>query len=156
MAATNTRSTRARLDGLRFTAGLSADQLDRLAEASTPVVWDAGKVVYSEGDTDANLYLVEAGRVAIEISVPSLGKMTTLTVEPGEVFGWSSLFYRRPKTAAAKAVLPTTALALDSGRLLALCDADPVLGYAITRRLLEVVSERLKATRMQMMDVFQG
>jgi CRP-like cAMP-binding protein len=156
MSEMSTHSVRNRLDGLKFTAGLSAEQLDRLAEIATPVSWEPGRVIFSEGDRDANIYLVEDGRIAIEIAVPSLGKTTVLTVERGEMFGWSSLFYRRPKTATARALLPTSAQALDSGRLLALCDADPVLGYAITRRLLEVVSERLKATRIQLMDVFQS
>jgi hypothetical protein len=30
------------LEGLAFTAGLEASQLDRLAELVTPVQWDAG------------------------------------------------------------------------------------------------------------------
>ena len=62
--------------------------------------------------------------------------MTILTVGPGEVFGWSSLFLERPKTASARAVEPTTALALDANRLRALCDLDPGLGYVLTRRSL--------------------
>ena len=73
---------------------------------------------------------------------------------PGEVFGWSSLFQQRPKTAAARTIEPTRALALDAGRLRELCDADPRLGYLLTRRILEVVSERLKATRMQLLDIY--
>jgi CRP/FNR family cyclic AMP-dependent transcriptional regulator len=70
------------------------------------------------------------------------------------VFGWSSLFLQRPKTASARTVEPTKALALDAGRLRTLCDTDTRLGYVLTRRILDVVSERLKATRMQLLDIY--
>ena len=56
--------------------------------------WDAGETVFREGDRDSVLYVVEAGRVAIEMAVPGRGRVTILTVGPGEVFGWSSLFLR--------------------------------------------------------------
>ena len=112
-------------------------------------------MVFREGDAGPSVYLVEEGLVAIELVVPGRGPITILTVGPGEIFGWSSLFYQRPKTSAARALAPTRALALDSARLRTLCDSDPVFGYALTRRILQVVSERLKATRIQLLDVFK-
>jgi CRP-like cAMP-binding protein len=146
---------RARLSVIDFAAGLGPAQLEKLSEIATPVQWEADVAIYHEGDPGSPLYAVEEGRVAIEVTMPGRGAVTLTTVGPGEVFGWSSLFYQRPKAAAARAVEPTRALALDATRLRALCDADPSLGYALTRRVLDVVSERLKATRIQLLDLFQ-
>jgi CRP/FNR family cyclic AMP-dependent transcriptional regulator len=146
--------TRFRLKDLTFAQGLNPDQLNRIAEIATPVEWVAGQTVFREGDRDSVLYVVETGRVAIEVTVPGRGRVIILTVGPGEVFGWSSIFQQRPKTAAARTTELTTALALDAIRLRELCDADPQLGYVLTRRVLEVVSERLKATRMQLLDIY--
>jgi CRP-like cAMP-binding protein len=140
---------------LAFTAGLDPAQIERLTAISTPIRWEAGSRVFREGDPDSPLYVVEEGRVAIELALPGRGPVTILTVGPGEVFGWSSIFHKRPKTAAARATVPTKAWAIDSTRLRELCDRDPVLGYALTRRILQVVSERLKATRIQLIDVFR-
>jgi CRP-like cAMP-binding protein len=142
------------LKELAFSRGLDPGQVDQLAQIANPVEWAAGTVVFREGDRDALLYVVQEGRVAIEIAVPGRGRVTILTVGPGEVFGWSSIFHQRPKTASARAIESTTALALDAIRLRELCDADPRLGYVLTRRILEVVSERLKATRMQLLDIY--
>jgi CRP-like cAMP-binding protein len=128
--------------------------MDRIAEIASPVQWNGGAIVFREGDRDSLLYVVEEGRVAIEVNLPGRGKVTILTVGPGEVFGWSSLFDERPKTAGARTTEPTRALALDAARLRGLCEADPRLGYVLTRRILEVVSERLKATRMQLLDIY--
>jgi len=146
--------TQSRLLDLAITQGLDAGQRDQIARIAAPVQWDAGASVFREGDRDSLLYLVEEGRVAIEITVPGRGRVVILTVGPGEVFGWSSLFHERPKNASARTIEPVRALALDTGRLRELCDADPRLGYLLTRRILEVVSERLTATRMQLLDIY--
>ena len=137
-----------------FTRGLDSTQLDLMAGIASPVEWGLGETVFREGDIDRVLYLVNKGRVAIEVTIPGRGRVTILTVGPGELFGWSSIFHERPKTAAARATEPTKGLALNASRLGELCDADPKLGYMLTRRILEVVSERLKATRMQLLDVY--
>jgi CRP-like cAMP-binding protein len=143
-----------RLVAIAFFSGLEPTHLDTLADIATTVQWESDANVFQEGDLDSPLYAVEQGRVAIEVAVPGRGTVTLMTVGPGEVFGWSSLFYRRPKSVAARTVEPTSALALDAARLRSLCDADPGLGYAVARRVLNVVSERLKASRIQLLDLF--
>jgi CRP-like cAMP-binding protein len=141
---------------LDFAAGFDASQIARLAEVATSVRWNAGQMIYREGDAGSPLYLVEEGLVAVELAVPGRGPVTIQTVSSGDIFGWSSLFYQRPKTNGARALVPTQAQALDTTRLRALCDGDPAFGYAVTRRILQVVSERLKATRIQLLDVFKS
>jgi CRP-like cAMP-binding protein len=142
------------LQDLAFAQGLDPSQIDRMAEIATPVEWAAGVTVFREGDRASSLYVVTTGRVAIDVTVPGRGRVVILTVGPGEVFGWSTLFGQRPKTAAARTTEPTQALALDALRLREMCDADTRLGYALARRILEVVSERLKATRTQLLDIY--
>jgi CRP/FNR family cyclic AMP-dependent transcriptional regulator len=148
------KSTQSRLSALAFTHGLDPGQLVQIAQIATFVQWDAGTTVFREGDRDSLLYVVEEGRVAIEIAVPGRGRVVILTVGPGEVFGWSSIFHQRPKTASARTIEPARVLALNASRLRELCDLDPRLGYLLTRRILEVVSERLTATRMQLLDIY--
>ena len=80
------------LDRLAFTRGLDREQQDRVAEIATLVAWEAGAIVFREGDRDSLLYVVDKGRLALEIAIPGRGRVTMLTVGPGEVFGWSSLF----------------------------------------------------------------
>jgi CRP-like cAMP-binding protein len=139
---------------IAFARGLGPNQRERVAAMAVPAHWSAGETVFREGDCDSALYVVETGRVAIEMSIPGRGRVTILTVGPGELFGWSSLFRRRPKTASARAIEPTEALAWDAVQLGDLCDADPQFGYVLTRGILEAVSERLKATRMQLLDIY--
>src|SRR5260370_12678067 len=119
--------TQSTLRDLAFTQGLDPGQLDQIAQIATSVQWAAGTTLFREGDRDSLLYVVEEGRVAIEIAVPGRGRVVILTVGPGEVFGWSSIFHERPKTASARTIEPAKALALDASRLRDLCGADPRL-----------------------------
>ncbi len=144
------------LGSLAFAEGLPPADRERLAEIAKPLDWQAGQTVFREGDRDDFLYLVVEGHVALEISVPPRGRVRILTVGPGEVFGWSGVFYQKPTTARATAVEPTRALALNAARLRELSEADCRFGYWLARRLLEVISERLQATRLQLLDVFKS
>lgn len=139
---------------LAFTRELGPDDLNRLAAMAQLVEWREGETVFHEGDHGELLYLVVEGRVALEVNA-LFRRVRILTVEPGEAFGWSSIFYRKPKTASATATRPTRALALDASRLRELSQTDTRFGYWLARRLLELVSDRLKVTRMQLLDLFK-
>ncbi len=143
------------LRNLAFTRNLEPADLDRLTKIARIVDWQAGQVIFREGDRDNFLYLVVEGHVALEISVPPRDRIRILTVGPGEVFGWSSVYYQKPKTAGATAMEPTRAVALDGAGLRELSEADSRFGYWLARYLLGVVSERLRATRLQLLDVFK-
>jgi CRP-like cAMP-binding protein len=128
--------------------------LDYLVQAASPVKWTAGETVFREGNRDDSLYLVLEGHVAIEISVPHRGRVRIATVGPGELFGWSSLFYEKPKTALATVLEPTRVLAVNAAVLREQSEKDPGFGFRLTRAVLRVVSDRLKATRAQLIDMF--
>ena len=98
-------SIRSRLERAVFFRGMEPAQVDRIAEMATPVQWQAGVVIFREGDPEPNprLYIVEEGLVALQITVPGRGPVTILSVGPGDLFGWSSLFDGHPKTAVARA-----------------------------------------------------
>jgi CRP-like cAMP-binding protein len=133
---------------------LELSDLDRLAALAQPVEWHARQRIFREGDRDDQLYVVIEGRVAIDMSVPGREAVRILTVGPGELFGWSSVYHHQPKGAGATAVEETRALAFDAARLREWSDSDPRFGYWLARHLLQTVSERLKATRLQLLDVF--
>jgi CRP-like cAMP-binding protein len=142
------------LAGLAFLQGASAATLASLASLAEPVSWTADEVIFREGDRGTALYLIERGRVALEISVPGRRRATVMTLGPGDLMGWSSMIQDQPKGASARAVADTSAWAFDAVALRALCDRDHAFAYDFMRRLLREVSHRLKATRMQLLDVF--
>ena len=76
------------------------------------------------------------------------------TLSSGDEFGWSALLMSRGKLFQARALERVEALALDGGELLIACKQDTNFGFAFMHRLLGVVSERLQATRLQVLDTY--
>src|ERR1700677_1898716 len=94
----------------RLLRGISeADQARVLASARLRG-YEAGAVIFREGDAGSALYLLESGRVAVRITTPD-GESATLTVvAPGDVFGEMALL-RRSATRTATAVALETVTA---------------------------------------------
>jgi len=142
------------LQPMEFTQGLDVRCLVKLASMATEAIFEEGETIFREGDTGKMIYLVQEGRVDIYIRMPNRGHVTILTVEPGRLLGWSSLFPPHHKTAGARAAVFTRAIAIDAAQLWDACRADHDLGYTIMRRVAEAVTSRLIATRLQSLDIF--
>ncbi|HEC15641.1 MAG TPA: Crp/Fnr family transcriptional regulator, partial [Sedimenticola sp.] len=54
----------------------------------------------------------------------------------------------------ARAVEDTRAIALDGKCLRGKCEADPALGYELMKRFSAMVIDRLKATQLQLLDMY--
>lgn len=148
---------KAELQAIPWFADLSEAHFDRFVAMSRLRSVDPGEELFREGDQQDFIYIVINGRVALEIFVPGRGRQRILSVEPLELFGWSSVTpVVRQRTASARAVLPSRLLAIDAQRLRQACEQDHDLGYVVMRRLANVVAARLLVTRLQMMDMFAG
>jgi CRP-like cAMP-binding protein len=142
------------LQDMEFVAGLTVQELETLASMSHFVVFSDGEMIFREGDMGKLVYLIQEGNVAIETHVPGHGRVTVLTVESGQLLGWSSLLPPQRKTAGGRALSQTRAIAIDAVQLWEACQADHDLGYAVMSRVAQVIANRLRATRLQVLDIF--
>ena len=137
-----------------FAAGFAPAIQTRLAELSRPYSAAPGTELFREGDPSDILGIVITGRVALRTLVPERGDVTILTVEPGDVFGWSAIVPPYRATSTAIAIEPVEAIVIDGPPLRAALREDPVLAAALYPRVLVAVSRRLNATRLQLLDLF--
>jgi CRP-like cAMP-binding protein len=135
-------------------AGLDPDYAAELAGCAQMTGWDAGEMLFREGDPSDAFYVVRRGRVALEVFVPGRGTLTVETIETGEVVGWSWLFPPYRWHFDGRAVGSVRAIAVDGACLRKKCDDDPALGYDLMRRFSQVMLERLQATRLRLADVY--
>jgi CRP-like cAMP-binding protein len=134
---------------------LSQEQVEKLAALASERNFAAGEIIFRENEVGNVLYIIGEGQVAIEIRVPGRGRSTILTVGPGQILGWSSLFPSERKTASARSVHPTKAVAIDATRLRETIEQDHDLGCLLLWRIAEIIAGRLKATRLQLLDIFE-
>jgi len=109
-----------------------------------------------EGQPTTGFGLVLSGRVALRLHVPGRGQVTILTVEPGDIYGWSAIVPPYRSTSTGVAVEPVRALVVDAVALRAALRADDALAASLYPRVLEAVARRLDGTRLQLLDLFAG
>lgn len=137
-----------------FFKGLKDEDLELIAGCATNVHFDAGQHLFREGDDANRFFALRHGRVSIEIHVPGRGGVTVQTAGEGEILGWSWLFPPYKCQFDARAQEGVRATAFDGACLRKKCDADPALGYELMKRLAHLVSKRLEATRLQLLDLY--
>jgi CRP-like cAMP-binding protein len=140
-AAERTLLTRA-----RFFAGLSAEQLTRIAAIGRVISFAQDTRIYNIGDAVDDFYVLAEGTVRFTIG---LGKRETSAgdiIRSGDVFGWAALMesYSR-RIATAYCLTPCEVVAIDGARLRALMESDHTLGFLIMKQLAVLVTSELTA-----------
>ncbi len=137
-----------------FGAGLSPEAVARLAGIAEFREAPVGTELTREGVITEAFAIVLSGRVALRMLVPERGMVTILTVEPGDIVGWSAVVPPHRATANAVAIEPVRLLELPGERLRVLLRSDHALAASVYPRILQAVGRRLAATRMQLLDLF--
>jgi CRP-like cAMP-binding protein len=136
-----------------FTGQFQPRHIERLARQARAVSFAPDQVIFRSGDENTDFYLIVSGRVALELPVGER-MLSIQTLSDGDEFGFSALIMGRGMTFQARALRQVEALAFEGSRLIEACRDDPELGFGLMRRLLLIVSERLDATRLQLMDTY--
>jgi CRP-like cAMP-binding protein len=146
------RVTATTLANHHFLRGMPRELVAELVPAARLVSMPAGRRIFEDGGIAQGFWLIRSGSVALDLQVPGEGQLVIETLGMGEVLGWSWQLPRYRWALGAVAVQPTEAFQFDGPAARALCDADPRLGYELTRRFLDVASNRLQATRNRLLD----
>jgi CRP/FNR family cyclic AMP-dependent transcriptional regulator len=136
-----------------FVGEFQPQHIEKLSALAKEVQFERDNVIFHEGDECHDFYLIVKGRVALEIEAPG-HTFRVQTLHEGDELGWSAILMGRGKHFQARALQPVDALAFDGVALLDACRADPAFGFALMYRMLGVVSERLQATRLQVLDMY--
>ena len=137
-----------------FLRGLDEGFLGSVRTLSNRLRFETGERILREGSEASALYLIESGKVALEVENPDRPRLTVQTLGPGEVLGWSWLLPPHRWRFDARALKPTTAWAVQASGLRRLLEERPDQGYRFLLRLLPVVAERLEHTRIQLLDIY--
>jgi CRP/FNR family cyclic AMP-dependent transcriptional regulator len=135
-------------------ADATGEFLQSLIPAGRPARYSAGDRLFTEGGTADRFWLLRHGTVALDMAVPGRGAQVIETLGGGSVLGWSWLHppYRWQFGAIARD--PVESVMFDAVSVRERCDADPVFGYAVLRLFTPVLTARLQATRLRLLDLY--
>lgn len=137
-----------------FFQGFTPNYLPLMAHCAQTVRYEAGEYIFREGEPAAHFYLIRQGLVALETVAARHQPVTIETIETEEVLGWSWLFPPYRWHFSARVVESVRAISLDGVCLRAKCEEDHELGYQLTKRVAQIMLERLQATRLQLLDIY--
>lgn len=137
-----------------FVKDLTEQHLQTLISCVTNVRFSEGSYIFHEGEEADKFYLIRTGRVALEIHAGKKGIIRVQTIGPGEVLGWSWLISPYRWHCDACVVEDVRALTFDGKCLRTKCETDHNFGYEMLKRFSQVLEQNLKATRMQLLDIY--
>lgn len=135
-----------------FFKDLEQKYIDFIVGCASNVRFKEGEIILREEETADKFYLIRSGKVGIFIAKPQT--ITIQTIQKGDILGWSWLIPPYRYRFSARALEDTRAIALDGKCLRGKCEENTDLGYDLLKRLVKVLTQRLEATRIQLLDVY--
>jgi CRP/FNR family transcriptional regulator, cyclic AMP receptor protein len=133
------------LRGLELFEALDDAEIDALAHSVDTVSWEAGTVVFEEGDIGDACYVIDSGRVKLTRRLVDGQPIALAQVERGGIVGELALFANERRAATLQAVEPTTAVAISRDDLMKIlhANADAAISMAVhVARLLQRATDR--------------
>ncbi|MFE0630604.1 Crp/Fnr family transcriptional regulator [Streptomyces sp. NPDC058864] len=127
---------------------------ERLRQLGHQVSFPAGARIFEEGQRADRFWVIHTGSVSLELHVPGRQAAVVETLRHGDLLGWSWLLPPYSWHLSAQAQSPVRAVEYDATIVRALCEADPVFGRAVSRRVAEIVAHRLQHTRTRLLDLY--
>ena len=134
--------------------GMKPAHVRLLAECATEVHFEAGDIVGRVGGDADTFWVVREGRLALQLPAPGRGGVSIATSSKGAVVGFSWLVPPYALQFDVRAVTPTVVIAIDAARLRARFPGDHELAYDLLSRFTRIMSDRIEAMSMQVLDVF--
>lgn len=137
-----------------FFQGLEPRYLQLIAGCASNAHFDTGQFIFHEGEDANRFYLIRHGKVSLDVFIPGRGPVSLQTIGADDVLGWSWLFPPYRWLFDARALEPTRVTAFDGICLRSKCAEDHDLGYELMNRFAYIITQRLQATRLQILDVY--
>jgi CRP-like cAMP-binding protein len=130
--------------------GIAPDGLSMLARIAREESYRIGDVIFEEGGTGGELYLILDGKVRISRNVSGMGEEALAVLGPGDAFGEMSIIDDFPRSADARVHEKCRLLVLDKDALEDLLFLEKDLAYEILWNFVKILSSRLRETNDKM------
>ena len=134
-----------------FFDGLHSEDVAFLDSIAGRETVEAGDPLFEKGGDAEYLYIVESGTLALQLPRDKKDPISLMTLNPGELIGWSWLFPPYKWNFDARALNECELLTLDTACIRRRMDCDPGFGFRIMQSLVGTMHDRLTATRLQLL-----
>ena len=139
-----------------FFAGMNAEYLDLISGCGANETYQAGEYLFREGGSADKFYLIRHGGVALELYAPGREPIILQTRRDNDIMGWSWFIPPYRWEWDARALQLTRVVSFEADCLRAKLEQDHSFAYDMMKRFLPVIHDRMKAARLQMIDMYGG
>lgn len=131
---------------------LTDDQLAKILTLAADKEYEAGTVIFQQGDYAGELFVIQEGKVALQAQLPTtqpqMSRIVTVDLlTTSDLLGWSAVVEPHVCTLTAVCLQRVKVVAFGGTRLKSVLQDDPPLGYQFLDGLIKVVASRLDDTR---------
>lgn len=143
--------TKESLRGYGIFSGVNSLELEKVANIAERKEYEAGSVIFDEGDPAEEFLILKEGKVALQMQLPrgegqNTQRITVDIVTSGEVVGWSTVVEPYKYAFRAVCLQNVKAVSIGGDKLRQLLWVDSRIGYAVLSELIKVVASRLHGT----------
>ena len=130
--------------------GIPAEELEKIASFCEEIEVKAGDVIFCEGCEADRFYILLKGNITLSMKLTSRPENLVLGVinKFGQSFGWSVMVSAKHYTATAECKEDARLLTFNGDDFLAYMNQNPIPGFLISKRMVEIVSSRLRYYRV--------
>lgn len=131
--------------------GIDFEVMNKIAKICSEESYSKGIVLFNNNEKAEALYIIIEGTVHLEVK--NGGTITYSLNDPGEVFGWSSMFESGRYTATGICATDLKVVKIERNRINKIFNIHPGAGIKILRRLGTVSSNRLSNAYRDLLSV---
>lgn len=126
-------------------------ELRVISLAMENVIFEAGEIIFQEGDEGEEAYIILAGEVEVYQPLGADGAFTLNILTQGEIFGEMALFGDGSRMASVKATRETLAGMLTKEKLYGIIQEFPQIAI----QMLKVLTRRLRQAEKRLLECLQ-
>ena len=124
-----------------------------LAESAMHVEFTPGQSIFRSGDPPNRFYLIEHGKVTVQLEVRDREPILIETLGPGRELGWSWILPpEHYEHFSATALEATAAIFFYGTRLRQQCEENHDFGYEMMKRMAVVMLHRIQAATKLLLE----
>ncbi len=136
--------------------GLARARVEVVASYASLANYKPHQRVFRYATSAEHFYIVQEGKVSVEIPAVEGDPLAIQTVGNGEVLGWSWLVPPYQWRFDARALEPSKIVVFNGERVRFHCEEDPKLGFELMKRFASLMAERLICARQAAIKHYTG
>ncbi|MEA3253559.1 MAG: cyclic nucleotide-binding domain-containing protein [Chloroflexota bacterium] len=113
-------------------------------------------IICAENSESTEMYIVDSGRVNLEIEAVPKMHLQVSSLKRNEAFGWEALVPPYRYTTSAKAAADSDLIVLDGEKMRKLCETSPDICARVMEHVVRIAADQLAATRQQMFMLYHS